>query len=132
MDTNEFSDVLFGNPLDQGMISASSSPIAIVTPDRWTEYDDADPTVIVRQVFYVVTLLVRDEQAGLRYNALDRFSSIVMNALDGSSLNGGCLPALTKIRQGRYDTSSRHPEQRLQLRGEFSYLIQSFTTHKTH
>ena len=132
INTSEFSDVLFGNPLDQGMISASSAPSVIVTPDRWTEFDDSDPTMIVRQVFYTLTLLVRDEQAGPRYDALDRLSSVVMNVLDGSSLNGGCMPALTKIRQGRFDTNSRHPEQRLQLRGEFSYLIPSFTNHNTN
>ncbi len=129
--TGEFADVLFGYPPDLGVISAGAAPGAIVTPERWTEYDDVDPTVIVREVSCTITLLVRDEDAGRRYDDLDRLSSIVTNLLDGSSLNGGCMPALTMIREGQFDASSRHPEQRLRLRGEFSYLIPSFTSHTT-
>jgi hypothetical protein len=129
--TGEFADVLYGYPPDLGVVSAGAAPSAIVTPERWAEYDDVDPTVIVRQVSFTITLLVRDEDAGRRYDDLDRLSSVVANVLDGSSLNGGCMPALTMIREGQFDASSRHPEQRLRLRGEFSYLVPSFTSHTT-
>ena len=131
LSTQVFADVLFGPLLDQSMIAADRVPLAVVTPDRWAEYDDVDPTSILRQVGYKLTLLVRDEDPSRRYDALDALSSIAQNVLDGSNLNGGCLPALTKLRAGRYEAGCRSPEQRLVLEGEFSYLIPSYNLHVT-
>ena len=47
------------------------------------------------------------------YQQLDRLTSVVQDALDGSDLGGGCLPALTKLRRGGLDPSARHPERRM-------------------
>jgi hypothetical protein len=131
VDTGEFADVCFGTTADKVVAGADAFPLAVVTPDTWEELDDVDPIVVVRHVSYIVTLSVRNEDPTLRYERLDLLTSIVLNALDGLDLGGSCLPALTKIRTGRYEAVPRHPEQRLVLTGEFTYLIPSFGGHDT-
>ena len=120
--SGEFADVAFGLPLDRAVISPHRIPLAVVSPAGWVEVDDVDPIVNVRQVSYTLTLVVRGEDGYGRFQQLDRLTSVVQDALDGSDL-GGCLPGLTKLRKGRPDPDARHPEQRLILTGEFTYLI---------
>ena len=98
---------------------------------QWTESDETDPCLLIRRVVYQLSLLVRDEDSSRRIEQLDRLSSVAQNTLDGSDLNGGCLPALTKLRQGKFDQGLRHPEQRVVLDGEFTYLVPSYTGHDT-
>src|SRR5579883_1804641 len=119
--TGEFADVLTGAFNNQNDIGADRSPVAVILPEEWVEHDDVDPSFIVRQVSYTLILQVRLEDPAQRFDSLDRLSSLVLNTLDGSDLGGGCLPALTRIRRGNYDSSSRYPEQRLVLFGEFAY-----------
>jgi hypothetical protein len=127
--TGEFADVVLGEVVDQGNYGADRIPMAVVTPVQWDESDESDPINLIRRVSYRLTLIVRDENPGSRFDSLDRLSSVVQNALDGSALNGGCLPALSKLRQGRYDQGPGHPEQRLTLLGEFSYIVGGFQDH---
>jgi hypothetical protein len=127
--TGEFADVVLGEVVDQGNYGADRIPLAVITPVQWDESDESDPINLVRRVSYRLTLIVRDENPGSRFDFLDRLSSVVQNALDGSALNGGCLPALSKLRQGRYDQGPGHPEQRLTLLGEFSYIVGGFQDH---
>ena len=127
--TSEFFAVILGEPDELGKLGASQSPLIIITPFQWEERDDVDPVTLFRRVQYHLTLVVRDEEPENRYDLLDRLSSVVQNALDGSSLNGGCLPALSKIREGRFDKTSCYPEQRLAMQGEFTYLVANFQNH---
>jgi hypothetical protein len=131
VDTGEFADVCFGTTADKTVTGADASPLAVVTPDSWEELDDVDPIVVIRHVSYIVTLSVRNEDPTSRYEQLDLLTSIVLNALDGLDLGDTCLPALTKITTGRYEAAARHPEQRLVLTGEFTYLIPSFGGHNS-
>jgi hypothetical protein len=131
VNTGEFAGVVFGTTPDRMVAGADLSPVAVVTPVSWAELDDVDPIVIVRQVSYALTLAVRDEDHTARYEQLDVLSCIVLNALDGLNLGGACLPTLTKIRVGRYEAVTKHPEQRLVLCGEFTYLIPSISGHNT-
>ena len=128
--TGEFADVAFGMTPDRTPLGADRMPLAVVFPAGWDEEDDADPIFNVRHVSYALTLVCRDEDPEGRYQQLDRLTSVAQDALDGSDL-GGCLPALTKLRRGRLDPSARHPEQRLTLSGEFSYLISTQAGHDT-
>ena len=130
-DTAEFAEVVIRINLETGVHVAERSPLAIVSPDAWMESDESDPVVYVRQVSFSLTLVVRDEDPFARYDALDRLSCIAQNVIDGSDLGGGSLPALTKLRRGRYDPRSEHPEQSVDLHGEFSYLIPYFYGHDT-
>lgn len=130
-DTGEFAEVFFGTAPDQRAAGSDSVPAAVITPVGWAEFDDAEPVVIIRQVSYVLTLVVRDEDPLARCESLDRLSCVAQNALDGSNLESGCLPAYTKLRRGRFEWGSTHPEQSLVLDGEFTYLVPSLAGHNT-
>lgn len=125
----EFADVLLGITPEQRAAGPARTPVVVITPDSWSELDDADPVEFVRQVSFSLTLIVRDEDVLTRYESLDRLSCLVQNVLDGTNLGGVCIPALTKIRNGRFDPGSKHPEQAMILRGEFSYMIPAFNGH---
>jgi hypothetical protein len=129
--TGEFAQVFFGTNPDQRSAGADRTPAAVITPNGWAEIDDVDPVVIVRRVDFTLTVVARGEDALARYEDLDRLSCVCENAIDGSDLGGTCLPALTKLRRGRFEAHPNHPEQRVALHGEFTYLIPSMTGHKT-
>jgi hypothetical protein len=128
--TGEFATVVIGSPLDD-RATAGNDPWALVTPTDWDEDDDADPIVSVRRVSFTLTIVVRDEDPGERFQRLDRLTAVAQDAIDGSDLNGGCLPALTRLRRGRLDDRPRHPEQRVIISGEFSYLVTAYNGHDT-
>jgi hypothetical protein len=129
--TGEFAEVVFGCPIDHTSIGADRFPLAVIVPSDWAEVDDVDPTVNVRRVTYTLTLVVRDEEAGQRFQLLDRLTSVVQDAIDGADLNGGCLGALTKLRRGRFESRPKHPEQWVVLTGEFAYLVPTEAGHDT-
>ena len=129
--TGDFADVVFGTPIDDLAAGADQIPMAIITPNEWEEIDDVDPIVSVRHVTYTLTLATRDEDPLARFVQLDRLTSIAQNTLNGTDLNGGCISALTRLRSGRFETKPRHPEQRVVLSGEFSYLISNYSGHDT-
>lgn len=124
-----FADVIFGTTADRRPSGADATPVLVVTPVGWEETDEVDPTELLRRVFFKLTVVVRDEDPLTRFEQLDELSSLVQDAVDGSDLGGGALPALTTLRRGTYDANPIHPEQRATLHGEFSYLIQSAQGH---
>ncbi len=128
-DTGEFSDVILGEAPGQNAAGAARTPLAVVAPEQWTESDNVDPCLLVRHVSFKVLITIRDEYPYQGIERLDRLSSVAQDVLDGSDLNGGCIPALTKLRQGRFDPSTSHPEQRVVLDGEFTYLVSPLTGH---
>lgn len=130
--SGEFAGVLFGTTAAATVGGANVAPAAVITPDTWFETDDCDPVVIVRHVSFTLTLVARDEDPLARYQTLDRLTCISLNAIDGSDLGGVCLPALTRLRRGQFDTTSTSPEQSVVLHGEFTYLVPSFTGHNTY
>jgi hypothetical protein len=127
--TGEFSDVLFGVTADRRAVGAGRSPIAVVAPEGWAESDDWDPVLLARQVSFTVTLIARDEEPSVRYGVLDRLSCVAQDAVGGSDLGGMALAPLTRLARGRFDATSRHPEQAVVLSGEFTYLIPSWSGH---
>ncbi len=126
--SGEFGVVAFGLSLVSAVLEAESSPVAVVIPLGWEEEDDADPIVNVRHVRYTLIVSVRNENPLEAYQRLDRLMSIAQNLLDGSDL-GGCLPGMTKLRRGRRDVEAPHPEHRVLLAGEFTYLISTQAGH---
>jgi hypothetical protein len=127
--TGMFADVAFGTTADRRPAGADLTPIAVITPVWWAEADDVDPFVIVRRVAFDLTVIVRDEDPVARFEMLDQLTELVQDAIDGADLGGGCLPALTMLRRGDYDPNPVYPEQRVFLRGEFTYLIPSLNGH---
>jgi hypothetical protein len=123
--TGEFAAVEFapGGGGEPSAIAADVDPLIFVVPGAWRESDDADPAYLLRFVGYTLTLTVRDENAITGFARLDRLGAVVQNALDGSTLGGGCLPGLTRVGRGAYDPKSPYPDRRLSLEGEFAYRI---------
>ena len=121
-ETGAFERVLFSGSLDTQHLNSSSVPSVLVVPGGWEEFDEVDPFAILRRVDFSLLLLVRDDDSFTRFDQLARLESVIHNSLEASNL-GGCLPALTRIRRGHYDLRSLHPEQMLQLDGEFTYMI---------
>lgn len=130
--TGEFADVLFGTTPDRRPAGAALWPVAVLTPTGWSEVDDADPVVLLRQVSYTLTLVVRGDDPLASYGDLDRLTRLAQDVIDGADLGGNVLPPLTVLRRGFYDGDPVRPEQSVTLHGEFAYLVPSFTGHSTH
>ena len=129
--TGEFAQVVFATPPGSAAIGADRLPLAIVTPTAWAQADDANLTSAVRIASYSLTLVVRDEDPQARYERIDRLSNVAQNAVEGTDLNGGCTPTLTRFKVGEFDPKSPHPELRLCIAGEFSYVVAPVNTHDT-
>ena len=120
---DDFESVRFGDPSRRDSAGADSYPAAVIVPKGWEETDDADPTLLVRRVSFTVRLVIRVEEDADPFDELDRLTRAVQAAVDRSDLDGSVLPALTKIRAGRYQASSRYPEWSVDLDGEFTTLV---------
>jgi hypothetical protein len=121
--TGVFEDVIFGAAIQRSQAGADTYPLAVLTPQGWEESDDVDPTSIVRRMTFSITVVVTSQDALPQFDELNRLSSAITKAVDGSDLAGTCLPALTRIRSGHYVYSNRNPEQSIDLEGEFSSVI---------
>jgi hypothetical protein len=117
-----FEAVLFGVPPDRLTLGGAATPLVSLVPEAWEEFDDVDPTAILRRVSFGLHLLVRDDNPVERQAILSRLEQTAHGALEGSGL-GGCLPALTRLRRMRYDPRSLHPEQVARIDGEFTYIL---------
>jgi hypothetical protein len=118
-----FEDVIFGAAIQRSQAGADCYPLAVVTPKGWEEFDNYDPTSIVRRVTFGITIVVRSQDGEPQFDQLDRLSTAILRVVDFSGLGSLSLPPLTRIRAGRYDTSTHYPEQSVELDGEFSSLI---------
>jgi hypothetical protein len=123
--TQAFDCVLFARSLDRQALGPSGMSLASLMPSGWEEFDEVDPTAILRRVSFSLVLLTRDSDPLVRFELLNRLEAIAHDALEGSNLGGGCLPALTRLWRGRYDQQSLHPEQSVRLDGEFTYILGS-------
>ncbi len=126
--THAFDAVLFGDPTRRGHAGAGVHPLAIVSPRGWEESDDYDPAMIVRRVTFAVRVAVLAADEDEPFDQLDKLASVVQDAVDRSDLLGTCLPALTRVRSGRYDHAARFPEWSVDLEGEFTSIVDP-TTH---
>jgi hypothetical protein len=123
--TNAFESVLFASAIDRLTLGSAATPLVALVPDGWEEFDEVDPTSILRRVSFYLDLLVRDEDAFGRFEQLDALESAARGAIEGLSLAGISLPGLTRLRRARYDAHSLPPEQSARLEGEFTYIIAS-------
>lgn len=121
--TGAFAEVSFGVTIDRCNIGAGCLPLALIVPKEWSERDTPDSGSLMRQVGFTLTLVVRQADDAARFEELDRLASLAQSVIDRSDLGGGCVRALTKVRKARHDQGMRHPEQRIVLNGDFSYLV---------
>jgi hypothetical protein len=121
--TGVFEEVILGAATQRSQAGADTYPLAVVTPKGWEEFDDYDPTSILRRASFSITVVVKSLDGGPTYDLLDQLSSTIQSVVDRSDLGGICLAPLTKIRAGSYDPSTHYPEQTVDLEGGFSQLI---------
>ena len=122
--TGVFEEVIFGASTQRSQAGSDSYPLAVVTPKGWEESDDYDPTSISRRVSFAVTVVVKGQDGCSEFDQLDQLSSAIQGVVDRSDLGGTCLGPLTKIRSGRYGSSTHYPEQSVELEGEFASIIE--------
>jgi hypothetical protein len=118
-----FEEVIFGAAIQRNQAGADCYPLAVLTPKGWEESDDYDPTSIVRRVTFAITIVVLSRDGEPQFDQLDRLSSAILQVVDFSGLGSLSLPPLTRIRLGRYESSTHYPEQSVELEGEFFSLI---------
>ena len=121
--TGLFDEVIFGDPTQRGHAGAGHYPLAVVTPRGWEEADDYDPTSIIRRVSFTIRAVVRDEGEVGPFNRLDVIAAAVRGAVNGSDLDGACLPGLTRIFAGKYEGTGHFPEWSVELQGTFTAVI---------
>jgi len=121
--TGGFEAVILGSTIRRGCAGADTYPLAVLTPRGWEESDDFDPTSIVRRTTFSITVVVKSEEDLPVFDPLERLSTAIKKVVDGSDLNGTCLPKLTRIYSGHFLESSRYPEHSIELKGEFSRII---------
>ncbi len=121
--TGAFASVVFAIPPDRLALAAGATPLVSLVPEGWEEYDDVDPIAILRRVSFSLFLLVRDDDPLSRLSRLVGLDAAAHAALESSSLGGGCLPALTRLRRASLESRSLHPEQVTRINGEFTYII---------
>ena len=83
--TGVFADVLFGITPEQRTTPADVAPLALIQPQYWNEFDDADPNVLIRQVSYSLTLIVRDDDPFTRYAQLEGLTALAQDSLNNRS-----------------------------------------------
>jgi hypothetical protein len=126
--TGAFDAVQRGALPEQYGQGSAALKMAVVAAGTWEESDTSDDPTIpqsYRQSTWNLTLLVRQDDPAIRENTLTELLTASQGALDGQALGGGTIPALSRLRRGTYQTPVA-PEQRMTVRGEFSYWIEGF------
>jgi hypothetical protein len=121
-----FDAVLLHQHGDTAHATADRNPIAVVRRTDWTESNIASPTTIERNVNFEILIALRDDDPEPRFEALERLENLALNALDGQDWAGVCLRDKTSIQRGLDDTSARHPEARVILKGQFTYVVEGY------
>ncbi len=124
--TGAFDAVLDALPEEQGE-SSEYEALAAITPvpggaRQTQDFVDSGGILNTRRSRYVLTLIVRDEDAGVRNRRLDLLQNIAHNALDGVSVGGMTIPAWTRLDDWGY-LKATDPERRVQANGGFAYQV---------
>lgn len=117
-----------GEGIEDGPRSADLARLAVLTHVSADELDDVDPVEIVRKVSFKLEITAREEDPAERAKTLDRLQAAARKAVNGKSLAGLTLPALTMLRRETLGPV-KHPNQTLTLTGEFAYLISGYDGH---
>jgi hypothetical protein len=133
MATNAFNAVyLSGLPENFGS-GSSNVAIAVVEPsasnqsDRW----DSQPVggLIVASTV-TITLAYRHRDPQLRDEAVELLFDVAANTLNGQSLAGLTLPALTRFQSWRWETPAP-PERRITSTFAYQYIVEGWDDYDT-
>ena len=114
-------------PEDYGT-GASSLAAAAIEPssseqtDRW---DDAPEGGLVVTSLVTITFLYRHEDPQLRDEAAELLFDTAANALNGQSLAGFTLPALTRFVSWRWEKPAA-PERRITATFSYVYIVEGW------
>jgi hypothetical protein len=122
-----FDAVLLHQQGDLAHATSDRNPIALVRRTDWIETNIAGPTTIERTVNFEVVIALRDEDPEARFEALERLESLALNALDGQNWAGISLRDKTSLRRGYDDPAAPHPEARVSLKGQFTYILEGYS-----
>lgn len=120
--TGEFSEVVYLLPGTEPE-PADHNPVLGVVPRGWEETDSGDGAGLTRSVRYQIWIIVKDLEPQVRYDWGDRLACLVQNLLDGSSLGGACIPALSVLRHGTIPKTTDANALTLVLDGTFVYGV---------
>lgn len=134
--TRAFSEVAWGEIPERHGRSADMSALATVEPTGWTEIDlwDSEPASdelgYEHQGTFTIVLYSRHNDPRIRDRRLDRLLSFAENAVNGKSFGLPLVGDKTILKNGRYSPAS-HPERRMTVQGEYSFLVDGSTSHST-
>lgn len=117
-----FAAVILAAPAELDTIGADRVPAAVIMPQGWTEVRDTD-SGSVRHVGYTLTLLIKGGDGADRFRRLDQLAAVAQGTLNGADHGGTCLPAFSRLDQGRFDLALKRLEGRAVLTGAFAYLV---------
>ena len=130
--TGEYDGVHYPSPAPDQGFSAGEIRTAVVVPgsgDEDSMFDDGQGAAdVVRAVTYSILISVREPDQAVRAREFDRLANVTANALDGISLAGATLPALTRLRRSAVGRLSS-PEQQITMSGAFSYFVDGWSAH---
>jgi len=133
MATNAFDAVyLWGLPEVYGS-GASAAAVAAVDPvsstqsDRW-DSQTAGGLVVESRV--AITLIARNDDPQLRDEAAELLLDKAANALNGQSLAGLTLPALTRFQSWSWTTPTP-PERRIDAAFSYQYIVEGWGNYDT-
>lgn len=110
---------------------ADFATLAFVYQVGWTEDDQGttgDLADCYRTVEYRVAVIARDVDPTRRYMVLDRATAAAQNALSGVRLADASMPAMTRLRMGRY-VAFPPPLGGVELRGEAQRILAGYAGH---
>jgi len=129
---NIFDAVLLHQPATNARAAADQNPVVtikrtdVAEASRW-----GNPITLERTVKYDLTISIRDEEHEDRFERMELLESVVINALDGQAWVGVCLSDRSLISRGTDDPRARHPEQRVVMKGQFTYILTGYTNRNT-
>ena len=130
-DTDRFSDVLSGQNPVGGAPPIGVYPYAWFKPIKSREDDKSDPTHVVRYVLYSLDLVAIDTQSASAQSILNDLAAIAKNKINQVALGPGCLPALSPMGEGDFNSKpvgpllkkGIEPETVFTLTGQFAYFV---------
>jgi hypothetical protein len=110
--------------------SAGDYPFAAIVPVSASDADTFDEGGMLRTVAYTLVIAVHHEDPVARKDKLGVLEATARNIIPGQSLAGLSFPAMTKLGAASYPRP-RHPEQRTEIAGSFTYLVEGYAGHDT-
>lgn len=126
--TGEFGSVWMCAMEEYQRNGAEDTSIAFVSPESWTEDTDGDDETGPRErrdVTWLLTIVVKDENPERRNKQLDRLANVASNTLNGVSYLNQTVLAWSRLTNGRYSASD-HPYKFMDITGKFTLLLNGY------